>query len=55
MHADLLAHVKWFTDPENHPTDWSLLTTGSGSPIRLSTGRSSAAMSPSTTLRISLS
>jgi uncharacterized membrane protein YphA (DoxX/SURF4 family) len=27
VHADLLAHVKWFTDPEKHPTDWSLLTT----------------------------
>ena len=25
MHADLLAHVKWFTDPTPHPTDWSLL------------------------------
>ena len=25
MHADLLAHVKWFTDPNAHPTDWSLL------------------------------
>ena len=25
MHADLLAHVKWFTDPKPHPTDWSLL------------------------------
>lgn len=25
MHADLLGHVKWFTDPETHPTDWSLL------------------------------
>jgi uncharacterized membrane protein YphA (DoxX/SURF4 family) len=25
MHADLLAHVKWFTDPKAHPTDWSLL------------------------------
>lgn len=25
MHADLLAHVKWFTDPAAHPTDWSLL------------------------------
>ena len=22
MHADLLAHVKWFTDPKAHPTDW---------------------------------
>jgi uncharacterized membrane protein YphA (DoxX/SURF4 family) len=26
MHADLLAHVKWFTDPKPHPTDWSLLS-----------------------------
>ena len=25
MHADLLEHVKWFTDPKAHPTDWSLL------------------------------
>lgn len=25
MHPDLLAHVKWFTDPKPHPTDWSLL------------------------------
>jgi uncharacterized membrane protein YphA (DoxX/SURF4 family) len=25
MHVDLLEHVKWFTDPEKHPTDWSLL------------------------------
>lgn len=25
MHADLLSHVKWFTDPKAHPTDWSLL------------------------------
>ncbi|MEA2662204.1 MAG: hypothetical protein QOH08_1776 [Chloroflexota bacterium] len=27
MHADRLAHVKWFTDPTPHPTDWSLLLT----------------------------
>jgi uncharacterized membrane protein YphA (DoxX/SURF4 family) len=27
VHADLLAHVKWFTDPKAHPTDWSLLVT----------------------------
>lgn len=27
MRADLSAHVKWFTDPENHATDWSLLAT----------------------------
>jgi uncharacterized membrane protein YphA (DoxX/SURF4 family) len=25
VHADVLAHVKWFTDPTAHPTDWSLL------------------------------
>jgi uncharacterized membrane protein YphA (DoxX/SURF4 family) len=25
VHADLLAHIKWFTDPTAHPTDWSLL------------------------------
>jgi uncharacterized membrane protein YphA (DoxX/SURF4 family) len=25
VHPDLLAHVKWFTDPAKHPTDWSLL------------------------------
>ena len=25
MHPDLAAHVKWFTDPAPHPTDWSLL------------------------------
>jgi uncharacterized membrane protein YphA (DoxX/SURF4 family) len=25
MHADALTHVKWFTDPKTHPTDWSLL------------------------------
>ena len=25
MRADLLVHVKWFTDPKAHPTDWSLL------------------------------
>ena len=25
MRADLAAHVKWFTDPQAHPTDWSLL------------------------------
>jgi uncharacterized membrane protein YphA (DoxX/SURF4 family) len=25
VHADVLAHVKWFTDPKAHPTDWSLL------------------------------
>ena len=28
MRADLLAHVKWFTDPAPHPTDWSLLLSG---------------------------
>ncbi|HEY8807311.1 MAG TPA: DoxX family protein [Candidatus Limnocylindria bacterium] len=27
MRADLLAHVKWFTDPKAHPTEWSLLLT----------------------------
>jgi uncharacterized membrane protein YphA (DoxX/SURF4 family) len=25
VHVDVLEHVKWFTDPEKHPTDWSLL------------------------------
>ena len=25
MRADLSAHVKWFTDPAQHPTEWSLL------------------------------
>ena len=25
MRPDLAAHVKWFTDPAPHPTDWSLL------------------------------
>jgi len=25
VRADLAAHVKWFTDPQAHPTDWSLL------------------------------
>ncbi len=25
MRADIAAHVKWFTDPVAHPTDWSLL------------------------------
>lgn len=25
MHAGLAPHVKWFTDPAPHPTDWSLL------------------------------
>jgi len=25
MRADVAAHVKWFTDPIAHPTDWSLL------------------------------
>ena len=25
MHVDVAAHVKWFTDPRPHPTDWSLL------------------------------
>jgi uncharacterized membrane protein YphA (DoxX/SURF4 family) len=25
MHVDPLSHVKWFTDPRAHPTDWSLL------------------------------
>jgi len=29
VHPDLLAHVKWFTDPKPHPTDWSLLLTAS--------------------------
>lgn len=28
MHADPLRHVKWFTDPAAHPTDWSLLASG---------------------------
>ena len=27
MRVDLAAHVKWFTDPVAHPTDWSLLAT----------------------------
>ena len=27
MHAEALAHVKWFTDPKMHPTDWALLLT----------------------------
>lgn len=27
MHPDLLTHVKWFTDPKPHPTEWSLLLT----------------------------
>lgn len=26
MRPDPIAHVKWFTDPARHPTDWSLLT-----------------------------
>jgi len=25
MRVDVAAHVKWFTDPAAHPTDWSLL------------------------------
>jgi len=25
VHGDVAAHVKWFTDPAAHPTDWSLL------------------------------
>jgi hypothetical protein len=25
VHGDVLEHVKWFTDPEKHPTDWALL------------------------------
>jgi uncharacterized membrane protein YphA (DoxX/SURF4 family) len=25
VRADLLVHVKWFTDPKPYPTDWSLL------------------------------
>ena len=25
MRPDPIAHVKWFTDPARHPTDWSLL------------------------------
>lgn len=25
MRPDLSSHVKWFTDPARHPTDWSLL------------------------------
>ena len=28
MHADGLRHVKWFTDPAAHPTEWSLLASG---------------------------
>src|SRR5258708_5152315 len=28
MHADALRHVKWFTDPAAHPTEWSLLASG---------------------------
>jgi uncharacterized membrane protein YphA (DoxX/SURF4 family) len=28
VHAEALAHVKWFTDPTAHPTDWSLLLSG---------------------------
>src|SRR5438309_1299392 len=28
VRAELLAHVKWFTDPAPHPTDWSLLASG---------------------------
>lgn len=28
MRPDPIAHVKWFTDPAAHPTDWSLLATG---------------------------
>jgi uncharacterized membrane protein YphA (DoxX/SURF4 family) len=28
VRADLLVHVKWFTDPKAHPTDWSLLFSG---------------------------
>jgi uncharacterized membrane protein YphA (DoxX/SURF4 family) len=28
MHPDLVAHVKWFTDPAAHPTEWSLLVSG---------------------------
>jgi len=27
VHPDPLAHVKWFTDPKPHPTDWYLLIT----------------------------
>ncbi len=27
MHADPFTHVKWFTDPAGHPTDWGLLAT----------------------------
>ncbi|HVR88006.1 MAG TPA: hypothetical protein VHG53_00495 [Candidatus Limnocylindria bacterium] len=27
MHPDVLAHVKWFTDPVPYPTEWSLLLT----------------------------
>jgi uncharacterized membrane protein YphA (DoxX/SURF4 family) len=27
VHPDLLTHVKWFTDPKPHPTEWSLLLT----------------------------
>jgi uncharacterized membrane protein YphA (DoxX/SURF4 family) len=27
MRAEVLQHVKWFTDPARHPTDWSLLLT----------------------------
>lgn len=28
MRPDPIAHVKWFTDPARHPTDWSLLASG---------------------------
>ena len=28
MYAGLAPHVKWFTDPVAHPTDWSLLVSG---------------------------
>ena len=28
MRPDLLGHVKWFTDPAPHPTDWALLLSG---------------------------
>ncbi|HKC90007.1 MAG TPA: hypothetical protein VKE23_01635, partial [Candidatus Limnocylindria bacterium] len=28
MRPDPIAHVKWFTDPTRHPTDWSLLWSG---------------------------
>ncbi len=27
MHAEAFTHVKWFTDPAGHPTDWALLAT----------------------------